>query len=288
MLPQFGYIVAQAGADYYSLPRSPPPSSVPQTSSTSIVTQQLQPQQQQQPTLSQSQSQSQQPSQQQQQSNGSIPALAPLLNNKPFGFTGSGVQSSSSTSSSNDNYYKSNTSNGNFNTPPYYSRQPSPSPGSSNIPILPPPSFLYSAVANKEIIPKAGFQQPNVLPILDKKKDSSWYSPLPPPPSVASVPSVPHANNIPTPTHHYHHQHQHQSPQPLPPPPQQQPHHLHSNNQPLYHIRPNSPPQRVDSPFYDHPIIEDDRNVQPINHSSKWQGISFKHFMFCLFIYLFS
>ncbi|EPB83312.1 hypothetical protein HMPREF1544_09958 [Mucor circinelloides 1006PhL] len=278
MLPQFGYIVAQAGADYYSLPRSPPPPStatVSQTSSGSVVTQQPQ-----QPSQSHQQQQQQQLSKQ--QGNGSIPALAPLLNHKPFGFSSgsSAIQPSTSTassSSSNDNYYKSNPSNGNFNTPPYYSRQPSPSPSSSNVPILPPPSFLYSNatsatahIANKEIIPKAGFQQPNALPILDKKKETPWYSPLPP---AATV--VPHSSNMPTPTHHYHHHHQ--TPQSLPPPPplpttqqqqQQQQHHSHS----LYHIKPNSPPQRVASPFYDHLILDDDRNVQPISHSNtKWQ-----------------
>lgn len=288
MLPQFGYIVAQAGADYYSLPRSPPPPSsaaVPQTSPGSVVTQQPQ-----QP----SQSHQQQQQQPKQQGNGSISALAPLLNNKPFGF-GSALQSSTSTSSaSNDGYYKSNTSNGNFNTPPYYSRQPSPSPSSNNIPILPPPSFLYSNapsatahMASKDIIPKAGFQQPNALPILEKKKETPWYSSLPPAPlpsaATATANVVPHSSNIPTPTHHYHHQHQQQTPHSLPPPPppslsqatQQQPQHHHGSHS-LYHIKPNSPPQRVASPFYDHPVIDDDRNVQPVSHSNtKWQGIVF-------------
>lgn len=282
MLPQFGYIVAQAGADYYSLPRSPPPPSsatVSQTPSGPVVTQQPQ-----QP----SQSHQQQQQQPKQQGNGSIPALAPLLNNKPFGF-GSALQSSTSalsaSSSSNDNYYKSNPSNGNFNTPPYYSRQPSPSPSSSNIPILPPPSFLYSNATSasahlpgKDIIPKAGFQQP----ILEKKKETSWYSPLPPAPPPPLPPAtangVPHPSNIPTPTHHYHHHHQHQAPQSLPPPPPAPPsqaaqqHHHHPGSHALYHIKPNSPPQRVASPFYDHPVIDDDRNVQPVSHSStKWQ-----------------
>ncbi|KAL9538681.1 hypothetical protein MBANPS3_010749 [Mucor bainieri] len=284
MLPQFGYIVAQAGADYYSLPRSPPPppsTTVPQTSSGSVVTQQPQ-----QP--SQSHQQHQHQHQPKQQGNGSIPALAPLLNNKPFGFSGgnSSTLQSSTSSSSNDTYYKSNPSNGNFNTPPYYSRQPSPSPSSSNIPILPPPSFLYSNapsapahLAGKDIIPKAEFSQPNALPILEKKKDTSWYSPLPPAP-LPLANAVPHSSNIPTPTHHYHHHHhhQHQTPQSLPLPPhppsqatQQQPqHHLAGHS--LYHIKPNSPPQRVASPFYDHPVIDDDRNVQPVSHSNtKWQ-----------------
>ncbi|CEP12465.1 hypothetical protein [Parasitella parasitica] len=294
MLPQFGYIVAQAGADYYSLPRSPPPPAVPQTSPGSIMTQSQQPAQQSQPPTSSLNHK------QQAQGNGSISALAPLLNNKPFGFGGGSssssgaVQSSSSStpSSSNDNYYKSNTSNGNFNTPPYYSRQPSPSPSSSNIPILPPPSFLYSA-AKKENIPKAGFQQPNVLPVLEKKKETSWYASLPPAQQEPSpVAAASQANTIPTPTHHYshhhhHHQHpqqqqqQHRSPQPLPPPPiafqQQQQHQqqqMHHSNHPLYHIKANSPPQRVDSPFYDRPVIEDDRNVQPVSHLNKWQDKS--------------
>ncbi|GAN04542.1 hypothetical protein MAM1_0066d04003 [Mucor ambiguus] len=282
MLPQFGYIVAQAGADYYSLPRSPPPPSsaiVSQTSSGSIVTQPQQP------------SQSHQQQQPKQQGNGSISALAPLLNNKPFGFSSGNSStlqlSKSVSSSSNDNYYKSSPSNGNFNTPPYYSRQPSPSPSSSNVPILPPPSFLYSNptsatahLASKDIIPKAGFQQPNALPILEKKKETSWYSPLPPAPlPPATVNVAPHSSNIPTPTHQYHHHHQHQTlqslPAPPPPPPslanQQQPQHHHGNHS-LYHIKPNSPPQRVASPFYDYPVIDDDRNVQPVSHSNtKWQ-----------------
>ncbi|KAK4518523.1 Aldo_ket_red domain-containing protein [Mucor velutinosus] len=294
MLPQFGYIVAQAGADYYSLPRSPPPPSsatVSQTSSGSAVTQQPQ-----QPSQSHQQQQQQPPKQ---QGNGSIPALAPLLNNKPFGFSSGSsgtLPSSTSTPSSSDNYYSSNPSNGNYNTPPYYSRQPSPSPSSSNIPLLPPPSFLYSNaasatvhMASKDIIPKAGFQQPNALPTLEKKKETSWYSPLPPAPlpsaTAATANVVPHSGNIPASTHHYHHHHPHQAPQSLPPPPppppsssssssltthQQLQHHHGSHS--LYHIKPNSPPQRAASPFYERPAVDDDRNVQPVSHSiTTWQ-----------------
>jgi hypothetical protein len=139
MLPQFGFIVAQAGADYYSTlantaappaptpPPPPPPQSQPSTAAV--------------------------------QPNGHS-SLAPLLNNKPFGFP-NGLGSSHSN---------------NYNNVPFYSRQPSPS---AQVPILPPPSFLYNDKPKDMIPPKNNMME----------KNEPWYhrpmkSPPPPPPPV--------------------------------------------------------------------------------------------------------
>jgi hypothetical protein len=142
MLPQFGYIVAQAGAEYYSTltnatPPPPAPSAPPPPPPTPT------------PPV---------------QSNGHNSALAPLLNNKPFGFT-NGLSSSHS----------------NYSNVPFYSRQPSPPPQAMQ-PILPPPSFLYNNNKPKEMIPPP--PPPSSKSNIMEKNEPWYHHPMKSPPPV--------------------------------------------------------------------------------------------------------
>ena len=151
MLPQFGFIVAQAGADSHTLPKLPPP---PPSSSSNNP------------------------------NNGSASSLAPLLHSKPFHF---GHSSNSTTlPSAEGNYYPNNYTN-HHATLPYYSRQPSPPPSQhliqpSMLPLPTPPSlqsvqqpqvtpFLYN---NSGTVKEKGFT--SFLENKKKKESTSpWY-----------------------------------------------------------------------------------------------------------------
>lgn len=182
MLPQFGFIVAQAGADSHTLPvTAPPPPAVPSASASS---------------------------------------LAPLLHSKPFHFGHSnssvGNSNSSNMSTSNVGYYHNK-----YTTSPYYSRRTTPPPSqhailpnstpptstitttsTTRLPpppplnvhgVTPPPpsqtSYLYSnSTPPKDNMPK-GFT--SVLDTKKKKELSSpWYRHQPSPAPAAAAPAA--------------------------------------------------------------------------------------------------
>ncbi|CAO3643064.1 unnamed protein product [Mucor hiemalis] len=169
MLPQIGFIVAQAGADSHTLPvTAPPPPAVPSASASS---------------------------------------LAPLLHSKPFhfGHSNTGSSNSSNMSTSDVGYYH----NKYTTSPYYSRRPtPPPSqhailPTTSTTPRLPPPPPLHGVTPPPPPPPQTSFLYNNSTPppppppndimpkgftsVLDTKKkkelSSPWYRHQPTPPT---------------------------------------------------------------------------------------------------------